>query len=198
MTFPIRGSLTAVTPQTRCLARGTLDEFNADGSLTYTTLTVTAVLEHSRHSRITTTTECRTAILRRQPSCVGWRYRSASCVAGSGTCNWDIRGDMRASIPDGTVVEARLNGALIGTFTKVSSGSTSWRIAVNGSTVVPVSGDVITVEAVGEANALITDYPVDVPSAVAVNDTIYLTTMDGCAFASANGVLANDLPVLAR
>ena len=107
--LPGPGSLTAVTPQTRCrlVARWMRSTRTARSP---TRLTLTAVLEHSRHSRITTTTACRTAILRRQPSCVGWRYRSASCVQSGSTCNWDIRGDMETAIPDGTVVEARLNG----------------------------------------------------------------------------------------
>ena len=86
---------------------------------------------------------------------------SADCAAGT-TCDWFIGGRIAGEIPDGTVIEALLNGVTpIGTGGR-RTGGTSWWMSINGIAVVPGATDTITVRAVGYPNALIINYPASI------------------------------------
>ena len=166
---------------------------NPDGSFTYTyndndnkVGSITSFNYHNNDG--SANSNVATALIRRLMTVT---TASVDCAAGT-TCDWFIGGRIAGEIPDGTVIEALLNGVTpIGTV--VETGGTSWWISSNGIAVVPGVTDTITVRAVGYPNALITDYPVAVPQ-VATADTIYLKNMGSVDILAADGVLANDLP----
>ena len=178
---------------------GTLDPnpdpsgLNPDGSFTYTyndnDNKVGAITTFQYHNNDgSENSNVATALIRRQMTVTS---ASADCAAGT-TCDWFIGGRIAAEIPDGTVIEALLNGVTpIGTV--VETGGTGWWMSINDIAVVPGPTDTVTVRAVGYPNALITDYPVAAPL-VATDDAIYLTNMGSVDIAAADGVLTNDLP----
>ena len=142
--------------------RGNMNDFNLDGSFTYTfnngRVNTIATFDYHNNDGFADSNTVTVTLVRLLS------VREATCEwdGETGTCDWRIRGRVSGQIPNGTAINVYLggpSGQLIGTH--IETGGANWTLNVNGSNVIPAPGDVIYVDAVANPDAYISDYPVD-------------------------------------
>ena len=142
--------------------RGNMIDFNQDGSFTYRfnngRVNTIATFDYHNNDGFADSNTATVSLVRLLS------VTAATCEwdGETGTCNWRIQGRVSGQIPNGTAINAYLGGPtgqLIGTH--IETGGTRWTLNVNGSNVIPAPGDVLYVDAVANADAFISDYPIE-------------------------------------